>query len=67
MTSLLLESDALGMYILLMIFLAFGIPIILLIIGIAIRPKKKKASNIILIATAIYALIGLGVCGSMMI
>jgi len=53
--------------ILLLLFLAFVVPIILLIIGIAIRTKRKKASNIIFILLAVYAIVGLGVCGSMMI
>jgi hypothetical protein len=64
---MLLESSALGWYIILLFFLAFGVPLILLIIGIAIRRKHKKASNILLIITAVYAIIGLGICGSMLI
>ncbi|WP_298340894.1 hypothetical protein [uncultured Algibacter sp.] len=65
--NMLLESSALGWYIILLFFLAFGVPLILLIIGIAIRRKHKKASNILLIITAVYAIIGLGICGSMLI
>lgn len=65
--NLLIESDALGNYILLMIFLIFGLPILLLIFALAIRAKKKKASNIILIIIATYAIIGLGICGALMI
>lgn len=66
MMGLLLDSTAVGWYIILLFFLAFGVPILLLILGIAIRPKKKKASNIVLIITAVYAIIGLGLCGSML-
>lgn len=55
-----------GWIILLVIFLSVGLPLLLLILGLAIRSKKKKASNIILIITAVYAIIGLGVCGSLM-
>ena len=65
--NMLLESSALGWYIILLFFLAFGVPLILLIIGIAIRRKHKKASNILLIITVVYAIIGLGICGSMLI
>ncbi len=65
--NMLLESSALGWYIILMIFLAFGVPTLLLSVGIAVRRKHKKASNILLIITAVYAIIGLGICGSMMI
>ncbi|MEW4922282.1 hypothetical protein [Algibacter sp. 2305UL17-15] len=67
MNTLLIESDALGRYILLMIFLIFGVPILLLILGLAIRPKKKKVSNVILIIIAVYAIVGLGICGALMI
>ncbi|WP_298550420.1 hypothetical protein [uncultured Algibacter sp.] len=66
MISLLVENAALGWYIILIIFLAFGVPTILLIVGIAIRQKNKKVSNVLLIITAVYAIIGLGICGSLM-
>ncbi len=64
---LLIEGDALLWGILLLLFLAFGVPIILLIIGIALRNKNKQKSKGFLIAAAVYTIIGLGVCGSMMI
>lgn len=67
MTLLLVESTAVGWYILLLIFLAFGVPTLLLIVGIAIRAKNKKASKIIFIITTIYIIIGLGVCGGVII
>ena len=67
MYSLLVEGDDLGKAILLMLFIAFGVPILLLILGLVIRQKRKKASNVILIITAVYAIIGLGVCGALMI
>lgn len=53
--------------ILLMFFLAFGVPIILLIIAASLKNKNERASKILLIITAVYTLIGLGVCGSSMI
>jgi hypothetical protein len=49
------------------LLIAFGLPIILAIIGIAIRNKNKKASKILLISAVVYTLIGLGICGSLMI
>ena len=55
-----------GWLILIYLFLAFGVPILLLIAGIAVRPKRKKLSNIFLIIAATYAIIGLGVCGSLL-
>lgn len=63
----LLKLDGLGAFILLMLFLMFGVPLILLITGIALRKKNKKKSNGFFIAAAVYTLIGLGVCGSLMI
>ncbi|SFC97012.1 hypothetical protein [Algibacter pectinivorans] len=66
MTNLILEGDAIGWYIILLITLPFGIPVLLIILALAIRTKRKKASNIILILTAIYAIVGLGYCGSLM-
>lgn len=53
-------------FILLFLVLAFVVPIVMLIIGIAIRSKNKKTSNILFIIITVYALIGLGFCGSLM-
>jgi len=64
---ILIDSTDYGWYILLLFFLAFGVPLLLLIIGLVIRPKNKKASTIILIIAAVYSVIGLGVCGSVLI
>ena len=67
MNILLIESSDLGLYIMLMLFIAFGVPLLLIIIGIALRNKNKKASKSLFIIAAIYALIGLGICGGLMI
>ena len=67
MIGLLLEGGDYLWLILLMLLLAFGIPIILVILGIVLRNKNKKASKYLLIAAVVYVLIGLGVCGSMML
>lgn len=53
--------------ILLGLFIMFAIPVILFIIGLALRNKNKKASKTLLIIAAIYVLIGLGIYGSMMV
>lgn len=63
----LIELDGLGALILFILFIMFGVPIILLIIGLTIRPKRPKASKILLISAAVYVTIGLGICGSMYI
>ncbi len=64
---LFLEYKGLGTLILVWLFVAFGVPLILLITGIALRNKNKKKSKGFLIATVVYVLIGLGICGSLMI
>ncbi len=53
--------------ILLVLFLLFGIPIILLVLGFIKRKKNKEASKKLCIAALVYLLIGLGFCGSLMI
>lgn len=53
--------------ILLGLFIMFAIPIILFIIGLALRNKNKKASKTLLIIAAVYVLMGLGICGSLMV
>ena len=67
MNILLIESADIGWYILLLIFLAFGVPILLLILGFAIRAKNKKASKVIFIIATVYIIIGLGFCGGAII
>ena len=53
--------------ILLILLIMFGPPLILLIVGISLRTKeKKKAAKVLFILSALYLLISLGVCGSMM-
>lgn len=42
----------------------FGPPVLLAIIGIALR-KHKKASKVFYILAAVYLIVGLGICGSM--
>lgn len=64
MIDLLIESDALERYILLMIFVMIVIPIILFVIGLVMLRKNKKRAKIILIIATIYSIICLGICGS---
>lgn len=63
MSSLIIEGDALGQAIMLMIFIGIIIPIILFIIGLVQLRKSKKRGKIILIIAAVYSLISFGVCG----
>ncbi len=55
-------DDGLIWVVLFLIFLAYGVPIILALIGLYFRKKNKKVSKILFIIAAVYALIGLGVC-----
>lgn len=61
-TNLLILMDELGAIILIFLFIMFGPPVILTIIGFAIKSKKKKAAKILFILAAVYLLIGLGIC-----
>ena len=45
----------------------FGPAIILAIIGFAVLNKNKKAAKVLFILAAVYLIISLGICGSMMI
>ena len=63
MISLLIESDALGRFILLMILVGIVVPLILFIIGLVILRKNKKRGKTIIIVAAIYSIVSFGVCG----
>lgn len=61
-----LEAD-LGTFILFSILLMVVIPALLLIIGAILHfRKKKRTAKILFIVGGIWALISLGVCGTMM-
>ena len=53
--------------ILLVLFLLFGVPILLLILGFTKRKNNKEVSKKLFIAAIVYLLVGLGFCGSLMI
>ncbi|MBP0902925.1 hypothetical protein ACFSKN_07885 [Mariniflexile gromovii] len=65
--NLLIESDALGQAILLMLIFMIGVPIVLFIAGLITYTKNKKRGKTILIIATIYSLISAGVCGGFMI
>ena len=62
--SLLLKVGNLDGWIVLVLVILFGPPIIFAIIGAKLSDKKK--SKIYYIVSVVYVLIGFGVCGSMM-
>ena len=45
----------------------FGPAILLLIIGLSVRKKNKKAAKVFYILAGIYLIVSLGICGGMMI
>ena len=49
------------------LFISFGLPIILFIIGFSMRNKNTKTSKALYIIATVYLIISLGVCGIMMI
>lgn len=62
------NMDGLGVLIFLILFVGFGIPIILAIIGLLLwLTEKKKSAKILFIIATVYLLISLGICGSMLI
>lgn len=56
-----------GGIIFIMLMILFGPPLILSIIGYAIRVDKPKKAKVFYILAALYLLIGLGICGSMLV
>ena len=51
----------------LIVAIMFGPAILLAIIGFAVLKKNKKATKILFILAAVYVIVSLGICGSMMI
>jgi hypothetical protein len=63
MTNLLVEANGLGLFILLMVLIAIGIPVILFIVGLVTLKKNKKRGKTILIIATVYSIISFGICG----
>ncbi|MCO6161356.1 hypothetical protein [Flavobacterium sp. NRK F7] len=57
----------LGGLILLIVIIMIGPPIVISILGFIIRKNNPKAAKILYILSGIYLLVGLGICGSMMV
>lgn len=55
-----------GLFILILIIM-FGPPALLTIIGMFTFKGNRKTSKILFILAALYLLIGLGICGSMLL
>jgi uncharacterized membrane protein YtjA (UPF0391 family) len=60
--------DGLGIVIAVILFIGFGIPIILAILGFIYYAKQKRnTAKVLFIIATVYLLISLGICGSMML
>lgn len=64
--SLVLEPGNLDGLVILIFAIMFGPAIILAIIGFVLNKKNKKAAKILFILAAVYLLISLGICGTLM-
>ncbi len=63
---LILQEDySLAIYSIL--FISFGVPLILAVFGIVFHNSKPKTSKVLYIIAGVYLLISLGICGAMMI
>ena len=62
----LLEVGNLDGLVALIIAIMLGPSIIMAIIGFAVLKKNKKAAKVLFILAAVYAIVSLGICGSMM-
>ena len=69
MSTLIIEGnmDGLGVFIALLFFIGFGIPILLAILGWIFWSRgKKNTAKGIFIVSGIYLIVSLGICGSLM-
>ena len=50
----------------LIVAIMFGPAVLLALVGFAVLRKYKKAAKILFILAAVYVIVSLGICGSMM-
>lgn len=62
-----LEIGNLNSIFILIIVIMFGPPIVLALIGFGVKKNNPNAAKVLFILAAIYLLVGLGICGSLMI
>ena len=63
---ILLEGGNYDGIVLLIMFIMFGPPVILTIIGFSIRKTYPQSAKLLYILAVVYAIAGLGICGSML-
>ncbi|MFN7015518.1 MAG: hypothetical protein ACK4ON_14740 [Bacteroidia bacterium] len=62
-----LEIGNLNSIFILIIVIMIGPPIVLTLIGFGVKKNNPNAAKVLFILAAIYLLVGLGICGSLMI
>lgn len=62
-----LEIGNLNSIFILIIVIMIGPPIVLALIGFGVKKNNPRAAKILFILAAVYLLVGLGICGSLMI
>jgi hypothetical protein len=62
-----LEVGNLDGLIYIFITIMFGPAILMAIIGFALLKRNKKAAKVLFILAAVYVIVSLGICGSMML
>ena len=60
-----LEIGNLGGLVAIMILIMIGPPILIAFIGFEIKENNPKTAKILFILAALYLLVGLGICGSL--
>ena len=61
-----LEVGNLNGLVFFLVLIMIGPPVLFSIIGLAVRKINPKASKVLFILAVVYLLVGLGICGSMM-
>ncbi|MCK6606787.1 hypothetical protein B0I03_106106 [Flavobacterium aquaticum] len=62
-----LEIGNLNGIFILIIIIMIGPPILLTLIGFGVKKSNPNAAKVLFILAAVYLLVGLGICGSLMI
>ncbi|TXE12936.1 hypothetical protein FUA26_03840 [Seonamhaeicola algicola] len=65
MTTFFLEANFDGI-IYLILAIMFGPAVFLTLIGFLVRRKSKKAATVLFIIAAVYVIVSLGICGTLM-
>ncbi len=61
----LLEVGNLDGLLILILVIMFGPPLLLFIIGLAVKKQNPNAAKVLYIIAVLYLIVGLGICGGM--